>query len=227
MPHDDTWHDKEEAFLLKLENQANVYANYYNKDYLYYHQMSARFNIPILIVSALNALSAIALNDFLEQKYVSILNAVLSAGTGVLGSIQLYMKLNEKMTNALRTQMLMKRLALKISKELSVDRESRSSDGQVFLQECFGEFNAALEQANPLEQKLINHLALNKEVLTDEFKLGNFFKGASNMIMDTLSPRKKNNSGDSPSRDSEKSSERRELPFDSDDSSPITPYEEP
>jgi len=224
MPRDDTWHDKEEAFLLKLENQANIYANYYNKDYMYYHQMSARFNIPILIISALNALSAIALNDFLEQKYVSILNAVLSSGTGVLGSIQLYMKLNEKMTNALRTQMLMKRLALKISKELSVDRESRSSDGQVFLQECFGEFNAALEQANPIEKKLINHLTIDKEVLTEEFKLGNFFKGTSNMIIGALSPRKTNKPVDSPTRESDSSSERRELPFEP---SPVTPYEEP
>jgi hypothetical protein len=67
------------------------------------------FNIPILIISALNALCAIALNDFLAQRYVSILNAVLSAGTGVLGSIQLYMKINEKMTNSVRASTLMKR----------------------------------------------------------------------------------------------------------------------
>jgi hypothetical protein len=225
MPHDDTWHDKEEAFLLKLENQANVYAKYFNKDYIYYHKLSARFNIPILIISALNALSAIALNDFLPQKFVSILNAVLSSGTGVLGSIQLYMKINEKMTNAIRTHMLMKRLGLKISKELSVDRISRSTDGQVFLQECFGEFNAALEQANPIEKKLTNHLALDKELLTEEVKFGNFFKGASNIIIGALSPRKTNKPvDDSPKRDPDSSSERKELPYDS---SPVTPYEEP
>jgi len=224
MPHDDAWHDKEEAFLLKLENQANIYEKYYNKDYIYYHKMSARFNIPILMISALNALSAIALNDFLPQKFVSILNAVLSSGTGVLGSVQLYMKLNEKMTNALRTQMLMKRLALKISKELSLDRVSRSSDGQIFLQECFGEFNAALEQANPIEKKLSNHLALDKEVLTEEFKLGNMFKGATNMILGALSPRKERKTPDSPTQDSESSSQRRELPFEP---TPVTPYEEP
>jgi hypothetical protein len=159
---EESWHDKEEEFLNKIERQCNAYASHFNKDYQYYHNLSSRFNIPILIISSLNALCAISLNEFLEQKFVSILNAVLSAGTGVLGSIQLYMKINEKMTNATRSQMLMKRLALKISKELSVDRNTRVTDGQVFLQECFGEFNAALEQANPIEKKIQNFLALEE-----------------------------------------------------------------
>ena len=159
---DDSWHDKEEEFLNKIERQCNAYANYFSKDYQYYHNLSSRFNIPILVISSFNALCAISLNDFLAQRYVSILNAVLSAGTGVLGSVQLYMKISEKMTNATRSQMLMKRLALKISKELSVDRATRTTDGQVFLQECFGEFNAALEQSNPIEKKIQNYLALGE-----------------------------------------------------------------
>jgi hypothetical protein len=99
----------------------------------------------------------------MSQTYVSILNAILSAGTGILGSIQLYMKINEKMANALRSQILMKRLALKISKELSIDRAQRATEGQTFLQECFGEFNAALEQANPIEKKIQNFLALGEQ----------------------------------------------------------------
>lgn len=160
---EDPWHEKEEVYLSKIEKQCNSYTNYFTKDYVYYHSLSSRFNIPILVVSSVNALTAISLNDFLGQRYVSILNAVLSAGTGILGSIQLYMKINEKMANALRSQILMKRLALKISKELSIDREQRATEGQVFLQECFGEFNAALEQANPIEKSIINFLSLGKE----------------------------------------------------------------
>jgi hypothetical protein len=158
---EDPWHDKEEEFLRKIELQCNSYHAYFSKDYVYYHGLAARFNIPILVLSSINALTAISLNDFLGQRYVSILNAVLSAGTGILGSIQLYMKITEKMSNALRSGILMKRLALKISKELSIDREQRSTEGQAFLQECFSEFNAALEQSNPIEKKVQNFLAFS------------------------------------------------------------------
>jgi hypothetical protein len=157
---DDVWHDREEEYLTKIEQQCNDYANHHTKDHMYYNKLSTRFNIPILVLSSVNALTAVSLNSFLEQEFVSILNAVLSAFCGILGSVQLYMKLNEKMTNSLRASILMKRLALKISKELSVDREQRATEGQAFLQECFADFNTALEQGNPIEKKLKNHLSL-------------------------------------------------------------------
>jgi hypothetical protein len=160
MTKDGVWHDKEEEFLSKMEKQCLILHEHNLKDYHYYNKLSSKFNIPILIVSAINALTAICLNSFMSQEYVSILNAVLSAGTGVVGSIQLFMKINEKMTNATRSSIIFKRLALKIEKELSIDREQRVTEGQPFLAECFSEFNTALEQGNPIERKLANHLAL-------------------------------------------------------------------
>jgi hypothetical protein len=156
------WTDKEEDFLEKLEKQADLLHKHYAKEYTYYQGLAKKFNVPILIISAINALTAIALNDFLEQRYVSIMNAVLSAGTGVMGSIQLYLKLNEKMANALKAQLTFHKLAMKISKEISLDRDSRTSDGQLFLNECFAEFTTTVEQGNPIERKLLNHLRLNE-----------------------------------------------------------------
>jgi hypothetical protein len=155
------WTDKEEDFLEKLEKQADILHKHYLKDYTYYQGLSKRFNVPILVISAINALTAIALNDFLEQRYVSILNAILSAGTGVLGSIQLYLKINEKMTKALNSSTVYHKLALKISKEISLEREQRSSSGQLFLNECFSEFTTTYDQGNPIEKKLVNHLRLD------------------------------------------------------------------
>jgi hypothetical protein len=157
----DVWHDKEEEFLAKIEKQALELHEHNLKEFHYYNKLSSKFNIPILIISSVNALTAICLNSFLSQEYVSIMNAVLSAGTGVVGSIQLFMKINEKMTNATRSSLIFKRLALKIAKELTIEREQRVTEGQPFLAECFSEFNTALEQGNPIERRLKNYLALN------------------------------------------------------------------
>ena len=158
---EDEWHDQEEVYLSKLETQCNQMHRHYSKEYTYYNVLSTRFNIPILVISSINALTAISLGQFIEQNMVSILNAVLSAGTGVLGSVQLYMKLNEKMTKSLTSSIHMKRIALKISKELSIDRAQRVTEGVAFLNECFTEFNNSIEQGNPLEKSMENHLALN------------------------------------------------------------------
>jgi hypothetical protein len=154
----DKWHDEEEYFLRDLEKQCNIYYDYFMKDHSYYNKLSTKFNVPILIISAMNALCAIALNDFLAQRYVSILNAVLSSGTGIIGSIQLYLKINEKLTHAVRASIQIKKLALKISKELTIGRAQRGTDGQQFLSDCFAEFNTIIEQANPIERKIKNFL---------------------------------------------------------------------
>lgn len=172
------WHPDEQEFLAKLEQQCNTYYDHHSKDHLFYSKLASKFNIPILIVSAINALTAVGLNSFIRQEFVSVLNAVLSAGTGVLGSIQLYMKINEKMTNALRASILMKRLALKISKELSIAPENRVTDGQAFLVDCFSEFNTALEQGNPIEKELPNHLAFTELPKKEKFNLLNMAAAA-------------------------------------------------
>ncbi len=161
------WTDEEEEFLKKMERQCDVYYNHHTADFKYYHRLASKFNIPILIISSINALTAVAMNEFIPQKFVSIINAILSAGTGVLGSIQLYMKINEKMTNALRSSIAFKRLALKISKEITLAREDRVTEGQSFMTECFSELNTAIEQGNPVERtRLPNFMALPKEGAT-------------------------------------------------------------
>jgi hypothetical protein len=157
------WFPRDEQFLIKLEKQCNAYQKHFTSEYTTYSTSARRYNIPILVISAVNGLTAVGLNSFVEQKYVSVLNAILSAGTGVLGSIQLYLKISEKQTKAMQSSLLMKRLALKISKEISIDAPQRQTDGKTFIQECFGEFNAALENGNPIEVTLDNHVTVNIE----------------------------------------------------------------
>lgn len=158
-----TWTLGEESFLTKIEQQCNVYTDYYNKEHLYYTRLLAAFNIPILMISAGNALAAVGLNSFIRQSYVSVINAILSASTAVMGSINLYLKLADKVANALHASTLLKRLAIKISMQLSLERSARTTDGKLFLEDCFNEFKSATESGNPVASSLINHLAYTDE----------------------------------------------------------------
>jgi len=191
---EDEWHDKEEKFLQKLETQCNTMHKHYAREYTYYSTLSSRFNIPILVISSVNALTAIALGQFIEQTMVSILNAILSAGTGVLGSVQLYMKLNEKMAKALASSVHMKRIALKISKELSIDRAQRVTEGVAFLNECFAEFNNAMETGNPLEKSVENFLALDHAPKVPKPS------SLASIAMSIMTPKQSNDGGNSSPR---------------------------
>jgi len=188
MPKEETWFDSEEEFLKKIERQCNHFHKHYSDEYTYYNRLSSKFNIPILLVSAVNALTAVALNTFIDQKYVSIMNAILSSGTGFLGSIQLYMKLNERMANSLRSSIAMRRIALKISKELTIARELRVTEGLTFVQECFSEFNTTLESGNPIEKKMLNYLELTEdEIKSVSSQPVSRFRGIINRVLDRSS----------------------------------------
>lgn len=162
MEKTNVWHPEEQKFLKELEKQCNMMQDYYRKEHVYFHKLAQKFNIPIIGISALNALTAVVLNDFVHQRYVSIINAVLSAGTGVLGSIQLYLKVNEKMTSALRSSITMQKLGLKISKELTIEPENRVSEGKTFMNECHSDFITCVEQGNPIEKRIENNLSFSK-----------------------------------------------------------------
>ncbi len=156
------WTLEEENFLKRIEEQCNIYERFHNKNHAYYDTLSRRFNVPILLISAINSLTAVILQSFIPQEYVSIINATASAGTGVLGSIQLYLKLNEKMTVSLKSAMVFKAIAIKISKELTLAESERSQSGNAFLADRFSEFNAAIEQCGLMDKSLPNVIALEK-----------------------------------------------------------------
>lgn len=173
------WTPGQELFLSKIEHQCNAHIELNAHQYSHFSRLSIRFHIPILVLSAANALAAVGLNAFIPQKYVSVINAVLSAGTGVIGSIVIYLKYSDKAANAMSAGFLFKLLAIKISKELTLERTSRATSGHLFLADCFEQFNNALKSGNPIRKEVPNFLSFSSKNL--KHPSGKFSKIASRL----------------------------------------------
>jgi hypothetical protein len=158
----DDWNENEEEYLKKMHYQCIEFFKHWNQKFLYYEKKNKYFNIPILIISASNSLFAITLTNWIDQKYVSIINAVLSVMTAIIGSIQLFLKINEKMGSAYIVSIKFHKLSLKISKEMSILREKRICDGKTFLNEIFNEFNDIIEKAGIQDTVLKDYLSLDR-----------------------------------------------------------------
>jgi hypothetical protein len=173
------WNDKEEQYLKKLNLQCINMHYYYNKQYIHLIEVSKKFNIPIMILSALNSLLALMLSGFIPQVYVSIINSVLSAGVGILSSILLFLKINEKLNIAYSLSLKMNILALKISKELNIERKSRAIDGTVFLNDCFNEYLTIIDKSYPLDRRVRNFLKIEDlDNMDEENKSGSERSGS-------------------------------------------------
>lgn len=154
------WDEREEQYLRKLNLQCLNMYHYYNKQYLKLNEISKKFNIPIMILSAINSLLALTLASFINQQYTSIINAILSATVGILSSILLFLKINEKINISFLLSSKMNILALKISKELNISRSTRTIDGAIFLNECYNEYIQIIDKSYPLNQKIKNYLKI-------------------------------------------------------------------
>ena len=155
-----SWTSSQEDFLRKLHLECSLLGEYNRKQYILYSNINKRFSIPILVLSGINSLFAVSTQPFLQQGVISITNACLSLFCGILGSIQLFMKIDSKIHNFVVCSHEFHKLAYKISKEMTVEREVRVGDGKQFVLEVFNEFNSTLDKQEVREKKLREYLAL-------------------------------------------------------------------
>jgi hypothetical protein len=160
----DEWNNHQEDYLKKLHFQSIENYKFWNKKNLKYQRISKYFNIPILVISAMNSLFAMILQNYIGQDLTSITNAVLSVLTAILGSVQLFLKINEKVSNSLIVSMKFHKLSIKISKELCINRDDRATNGNTFVQDVFNEYNDILEKSGCVDKVLKDYLQLEKIV---------------------------------------------------------------
>jgi hypothetical protein len=176
-----TWGDEEEVFLKKISKQCLIYKYYYDKKHEEYKKYFYKFNIPIILISSVNSLLAISLNEFVEQSYVSIINSILSAGAGILSSILLFLKIQEKLNSTRISSLEFQHLNLKISKELSLKRDDRNPNSIQFLNDIFNSYNSIIDQSLPIEKKnMLNFVSI------EEYKKENIKKKISFLNLEVL-----------------------------------------
>jgi len=162
------WTQKQEDFLTKLHFECHTLSEYNRKQYEMYSRINQRFSIPILVISGLNSLFAVSTQNFIKQDFISIINASLSLFCSILGSIQLFMKIDMKLHTFVVCNHEFTKLLYKISKELAMDRTMRSSAGKQFVLEAFNEFNSILDKQETKAKKVKNWLLLEISLIGDE-----------------------------------------------------------
>lgn len=162
------WSFSQEKYLRKLHHESHTLAEYNRYQYKTFTNLNRRFSIPILVISGVNSLFALSLQSFLEQKYISIINACLSLVCSILGSIQMFMKIEEKIHNYIICAHEFNKLAYEISKELNLERSCRNVEGKQFVVECFNEFNRILDKQETKERHTKLFLLLPQAEFDDE-----------------------------------------------------------
>ena len=147
-----------EILLENIRQNCVLLNREHKKRYLRLKQTLKYFRIPIIVLSGVNSLLSVSLQNYIEQGLISITTAVVSLICGTIGSVELYLSISQNMETELITSKDYYLLGIDIFKMLSLKAENRNIDLKTFLDEKFQIYQKLIENSNVLEKKILDKL---------------------------------------------------------------------
>ena len=144
--------------LDNIRCNASMLSNYHRKRYLQLKSRLKYYRLPIIVISAVNSVGAVALQPFLPQGYISLINMFLSLSCGIIGSIEMFFQFSKQMEIELTGSKEFYVLSTDIYKWLQLNPENRSVDGNTFLTDCYSRYSKLVESSIILKKRLEDKL---------------------------------------------------------------------
>ena len=91
-----SWPEDADYLLENIRCNSIILSDYHKTQYFVLQSRLKYFRIPIIIISAFASVLNIGLQPYLDQSYISVLCAMLSLITGLIGSIELFLQVQKK-----------------------------------------------------------------------------------------------------------------------------------
>ena len=147
-----------EEILDKIRMNSVVLYEYNRKQFLTFTDTLKWYRIPVLVLSSLASVWSISGTTFLDQKSVSLVNCMLGLSAGMITSLELFSKLDQKLKGAEDNAHRFYALSADIYKTLLLDDENRSKEGVEYLNEVFNEYIKLSENAFLIDKKIKDQL---------------------------------------------------------------------
>jgi len=147
-----------DILLDKIRSNCTILSRYHQKRYLSLKSRLKFYRIPIIVLSALNSVTAVGLSPYLAQKYVSLLNMLLSLIVGIIGSVEMYYAINTQMENESIGSRDFYILGTDIYKYLSLKDEHKSENPVEFLNNSYNRYIKLIETSIVLKKKVEDKL---------------------------------------------------------------------
>ena len=148
------WSDDIEKVLDDIRLNSYTMSEVHRKRFLSLKNFSNYFDIPVIIISAINTIISVGVQSFLIQSTISITNCILSAICGIIVSIKLYLSIQSQMELELTTSKEFYTLSVDIYKTLSLSRSNRGDDGIEFLNHSFKTYSVLVQKSSILQKKI-------------------------------------------------------------------------
>lgn len=151
MPHGD-WLKEEEQYLDDLSRLCEELSARYKMSFEKYKVIQARFRIPSIIISSVTGLTSFGSSNFPEEyrDWVSISVGIASLSIAILSSIESYMKIGEHLAGASQASVELHKLKEYIDMEIALPGDQRTTQGIIFIRDCYVRYERILDIAPDL-----------------------------------------------------------------------------
>lgn len=143
----DKWSDDIEIILRNISSNSGLISEHHRERYEILINQLKYYKIPVIVISGLNSIFSVGLNAYIQQNIVSTLTCLLSLFVSIISSIELYLSIQKKSDQELVTYKSFYLLSVKINTMLSLERDHRQQDGDTFLTQVLGEYEALFQNA--------------------------------------------------------------------------------
>jgi hypothetical protein len=149
------WTDDIEKILENIRINSISLSNYHKEKYYYYKSYLKFFKLPLIILSSITSIASVGLTGYLEQEDISIITCLLSLASAIIASIELYLGIQKNMESEMVASRNFLILGYDVFKTLNLNRDHRTVNGKLYLDEKYNEYIKLVEQANLIHNKRI------------------------------------------------------------------------
>ena len=136
------WLPEEETYLKELSKLSQELSCKFKRYHDLYRDRQAKFKIPAIVISSITGIISFGTSNFPPQysNFVSIGVGISSLFIALINSIESYMKIGETVSGSIQASISFQKLKESIDVELALPPEDRTSQGIIFLRECFSQY---------------------------------------------------------------------------------------
>ncbi len=153
------WSDDIENVLESIRHNATIMSDHHKKNYAYYKEQLKYYKIPVIIIAGINSVVSVGLQPYMDQGAISAATCLLSLVCGIIGSIELFLRISDGQEIELAASKDFYLLSINIYKTLSLERCRRHEGGKEYLEHVYNTYTKLIEDAQVINTKIRDKLS--------------------------------------------------------------------
>ena len=153
------WTEDIENVLDKIKKNSAILSEEHKHTYFRLKNTLQYFRLPLIVISGINSVISVGMQQYLEQSAISGITCVLSLICSIIGSIELFLAIQKRVEGELISSRDYYLLTIDIQKTLLLNREHRPLPAKEYLEKIYNTYIKLTENSNLVKKSIKDALA--------------------------------------------------------------------